>query len=92
MHIFINVNRQAVTKYQFSQFLGWKNNFNSPLKPILFFLKGSGKGTQICGIPQYGSGVPDRWKWVLKILIPGKPAGGFHCRGKVGQSPDVLLP
>ena len=60
------------------------------VNPIL--LKVSGQATQIYGTPQYGNGVPGKWKWVLKILIPGKPADDFHCRGKAGQFPDVLLP
>lgn len=57
----------------------------------LLFLKVLAQGTQICGIPQYGNGVPGKWKQVLKISIPEKPADGFHCRGKAGQFPDVLL-
>jgi len=59
-------------------------NVNPPLLTVL------GSGTQICGIPRYGSGAPGRWKWVLRTLIPGTPAGGFRCRGKAGQFPDLL--
>jgi small ligand-binding sensory domain FIST len=60
------------------------------VNPLLWTVLG--KGTQKYGIPQYGNGVPGKWKWVLKIVIPGKPVDGFHCRGTAGQFPDVLLP